>query len=998
MAGTRQYGGLDTIPFDIFPTPGTGTVTDNDAAATTGTRRQGTTLDQFPAANVIDYTTTQVNGFTGISEIASIGSENLFTMLGPTPHLFTKGAGLDYQIHVIRGMNFRVDPGTVAGAFGITGGNETDVTGRGIHVVFVNCTFTALNPNGNSGNNVWLTTNRNNLTNFGSGKTAIQRAVSLVDRSLETGRSMNFIGCTISMGAGDITRSFRVAACDIRETIFLDPFSNADNRDALWYLYSQPGGLIENSIITSPGSYFTDNGPQRLWLTGPTTFTNTDTRGFNVATADGAQVEVFSLRSLPGLSVAAFHSGSAAAAADNSQTYTKSIDPITTIAGTGTAVADGLITYTGSTPFRTDARYIELLRYRPEFHSAVDQTTPDVSAIHVQANYGITFTTPDDYTDASATANPTTYNYFSSANGLIEGNGWRPDLGEMGTVDGLAVPVARYNATLPLTTSPSRQTQRVEFGTSNIAARAFWNNLPDADGETTYTINRAALIARAGSADTEGRSLGLRIEAPADPALGNNISAFFALNGGAARTVANLNAYFNSNFSGTQNFTDQAVSDAMKALHYQYETIPFRTVAGSVASVTGMNLNYVSSATNAITWTDATNTLEVRGPAGASTGGASPDPVQSLNIGGAVDFGNQTVQNANITATSLTGLREGASETAARGGTFAGAYTPTTVGTTLRFVADDDGNGADLSGFTATAAVVLTGAIAVSPMDTTNITQPVSVSIEGFNDNSYVQVYDVSGASPFPVPNTVPVAGVIDTDVNPTFSVENAQVGSTLRIVITSATDEDFIFERVVTGTAADTVVVNQRPQATPIDPATDPNDPVAGLSLTTAVTGTNAAAQLTITINGASVDVDGGNPLSDSQSFGFLTRAKITAAYNQLIAERNDTSVQIFRPLGVQSPGGIWAEAVTIEAGTNPGPAFQQLGFIQPIRAPGATDTLTNGIVNGGGVFISATATFDLPLTVSEITNVVRSEAFIEDLTDPSVNAIRNFLQLSDN
>ena len=989
MAGTRQYAaGLASVPFDIFP---------DDTGVNTGPRRTGKTLDMFPAANVQVYTAAQLNTFPGLTQNTS--GINLFDLENTVP--FTKSAGLDYQLHVIRDMNFRMN-GADNGVFTISGTGDNAPAGQGVHIIFVNCTFTAINPTANNGGNYWLTTNIASPSGTVSGRSPNTRPVDLSNRSLEDSRSFNFLGCTISLGSvGTTAPNYRMSAADIRDTIIIDPFSNTADLSEFTFIYSQPGSLIENSILTSHSSFTNTNGPQRMWLTGPTTLSNTDTRGYNLAVADVAQVEVFGLQGLPGLAVCGFNIGEAfndTPFPNNGRTYMKSIDPVFAVPGTNTTVAAGTFTFNASggnaLTFRTGARYIELLRYRPEFHSAVDVTSPDVDGIYVRANYGISFNAGqvDNYVTATATPDTTNYDYFSSTSGRIEGTGHRPDLGGDGTLDGLAVPVAAYRT--QNTTADSTISTRLEYGTSTITARGFWNNIPDADGETNITINRAALMARAADPDTAGTSLGLRVEAPLDTNLSTAAAA-------TTRTVAGLNSYFNTTFTGTEAFTDQDVSDGFKALHYQYTAgVPFRTVSATGQASATLNLTYVTANATALNWDNTTNTFSVRGPAAAS---AADDPVQSLNITGAVNFGGQTVQGANITASAgLSNLQEGETNTAAQGGALAGAYTPTTVGATLRFEADADGNGVDLGGFTSTADVTITGRIAVAPRNLNNITQPQSVTISGYTSGSYIAAYDITNAVPNSLLVTLPSAPAAGNITADDFLVSNLTTGDMIRVVITHRDREDVVINHTVSGVASENVLTlgvgttpAQLPQATP----TDPTD-VTGISLTTAIAaGTGAATTLNITINGATASVASGNSLSDTQSYGFLTRAKNTASYNQLIAERNDTTVQIYQPAGVESPGGIFAPAVLIIPGA---PDFQQLGFVNPVRPAGdTTSVLADDIAAGSGVLILPTASFDLPLTVSSLQNVINDTTpggFVDNITDPAINAIRNFLQLSDN
>ena len=1018
MAGTRQYGGLNTIPFDIFPTPGTGAVADADTTATTGTRRQGTTLDQFPTPSlngeVRDWTAAELAATaTGNNLEVNSASTTLLNVNGP--FIFNKPGGVNYRIHVIRNINFRWPPGTAVngGFFAIAGTSDTDTNGQGVHVVFVNCSFSAMDPSTNSGGpagnrEVWITTNRNATAASASGFSTTSRPIDLTNRSLVSSRSFNFIGCTVALGTSDNdnSRRFRMSACDIRETLFIDPFSNTDATGNFTFVYSQPGGLIENSLITSHGSFTAGLGPERMWLTGPTTITNSDTRGYTLAVADAAQVTVFGLQGIPGLALSAFHAGNAPAVRPNdNRTYMKSIDPVFAIPDT---IADRTITYTDNstngtlaTQYRGNARYIELMRYRPEFHATVTDADPTVDAMHVRATYGITFAGRDNYVTATNASDTTVYDYFTSTNGRIDGTGRRPDLGDDDTLDGLVIPVASYQSVTPATNNDSEST-RLTYGDSNITVRGFWNDVPEADGETNILVNRAALVTRAGNADTAGTSLGLRVESPVDANLGAGATAI------TPRTIAGINTYFNSTFpAGAQAvaFTDQDISDALKAFHYQYTAdVPFRTVAGvgtpsvntATLGATGnvVNVTYSTTAANGITWASSTDadtagTLTVRGTPAGST---ESDPVQALNISGEVNFNNITVAGADITAGTIAALQSGANNTAATGGRLGGAYTGP-PGTVLNFAADANGVGVDLSGFTSTNAVTITGAVATPPADNTNIDQPAAISLTGILPGSYVAAYRVNTSSLTPLITTNPTNGVV---TGTTFDVTMLTVGDRVRVAVTSRDHQDFIIDHVVATDAVDnTFIVTQLPQATPADP-TD----VTGISLTTTTTGNGSDARMVIAITGATQTVVNGTDfLSDTQAYGFLTRAKLTAGYNRLVAELNNTAAenQIFQPQGTLAPGNIRSLEVTIEAAS---PPFQVLGFVAPVRS--GTDTTSvlapDVDASGTGVFILNSSSFDLPVTVNSITNVVRSQEYIDDVTDPAINAIRNFLQLSDN
>ena len=1009
MAGTRQYGGLNTIPFDIFPTPGTGAVADADTTATTGTRRQGTTLDQFPTPSlngeVRDWTAAELAAqFTTLNVNAA--NQTLLNITGEVS--FNKPAGVNYRLHVIRNVNFRWDPGvstTAGGFFSIVGSSDTDTNGQGVHIIFVNCSFTAFNPSSNTGgnNNVWITTNRNATDASASGYSPTSRPIDLTNRSLVNSRSFNFIGCTVALGTNNnVARRYRMTAADVRESLFIDPFSNTAATGNFTFVYSQPGGLIENSLITSHGSFTAGLGPERMWLTGPTSIVNSDTRGYTLAVADAAQVEVFGLQGIPGLAVSAFHAGNAPAVRPNdNRTYMKSIDPVFAIPDT---IADRTITYTDNstngtlaTQYRANARYIELMRYRPEFHATVTDADPTVDAMHVRATYGITFAGRDNYVTATNASDTTVYDYFTSTNGRIDGNGHRPDLGDNDTLDGLVIPVASYQSVTPATNNDSEST-RLTYGDSNITVRGFWNDVPEADGETNLLVNRAALVTRAGNADTAGTSLGLRVESPVDAALGTAATAI------TPRTVAGINTYFNSTFTGAEAFTDQDVSDGLKALHYQYTAdVPFRTTSttdgvttASIGSTSEqVNIRYSPTATNGLNWTSSTaanlaGVLTVRGsPAGSAAG----QPVTALNVNGNVDFGDQPVIGSNITATTLSRLNETANLNAANGGSLAGAYTPTNPGAVLNFGTDANGVGVDLSGFTSTGAITITGAVAVPPADNTNIDQPAAINLTGILPGSYVAAYRVNTSSLTPLITTNPANGVV---TGTTFDVTMLTVGDRVRVAVTSRDHQDFIIDHVVATDAVDnTFIVTQLPQATPADP-TD----VTGISLTTTTTGNGSDARMVIAITGATQTVVNGTDfLSDTQAYGFLTRAKLTAGYNRLVAELNNTAAenQIFQPQGTLAPGNIRSLEVTIEAAS---PPFQVLGFVAPVRS--GTDTTSvlapDVDASGTGVFILNSSSFDLPVTVNSITNVVRSQEYIDDVTDPAINAIRNFLQLSDN
>ena len=1035
MAGLRQYSPLATTDPGYAP--------ENDVLFNIFDRSQQTRLMQYAAAQntapigapgrVVELSTAAaVNNLIGGIGGDVIGTNSLNVS---AVRAFDKTAGAlgpgfnDHRVIVIRGINFTFTAGT-----GFRIGGSTAAQAAGTHLVFINCSFAYEDALEQAGI-VWMFRNGEGgfADAFAPGYVAgddSSRINDIASLTAATSRSINFFGCSINItsntSAAVAGSSLRFAVGEMHDTLVNVHAAKSGAQRLVWPFFT-PGTRVENSFIQATG-----NNPQTaLNFTGAVELSGVDTRGFSTNILDLSTIKAFGSIGLPGAAIASFNSGSFAAAgrdANTTRSFYKSVDsqilinPAATSVDTANLIArDDAIDYTaGGAVTRANYRYIELLRYSPICTEDLEGNI-GAAGISYQLAGGVDFsngaaataTAPENWTAARVTGDTgyvaPTASYVSVATGHIAGTGYIPDTGrtdgtivaDLGANGGLQIPVDVYRKTSAA--SNGGGSTRINPGDTTITARSFWHNLSGlgadaaatfADGQSTVTLNKANLVTRSQSAaagssiDQAGVTTGI------DPTLGSAVRAHFNNADGTvnnAKTAAALTAYYDGAFTGTEGFTDQDASDALKALHYGYETgLPFRAVDESTDTTSAtLNLVYTNGGTSAYVWDNATSTVTLRGHAAGSADG---EPVQSLAITGSVDFDGQTIEGANISATTLLNL---STTIVARGGSLAGAFTPTTANPTLVFENDADGNGVDLSGFTATAPVTITGRIAVAPTNNANITQPQSITLTGFEEGSYFAAYDITNATTGDLLSTLtttPAAGNIPANTS-NILVGNRSTGDQVRIVITNRDHEDFIINHTVSGVESENILtVVQRPQAVPADP-TD----VTGISLTTAIAaGTRAATTLNITINGATASVASGNSLSDTQSYGFLARAKNTPAYNQLVAERNDATVQRYQPAGVESPGGFFAPAVLIIPGT---PDFQQLGFVNPVRPAGdTTSVLADDIAAGAGVLILPTSSFDLPLTVSSLTNVVSSQAYIDDVTNPAINAIRNFLQLSDN
>ena len=1027
MAGTRQYNNLNDINFNIFNR--NQTIGLQDFIANTGglLRPAGGTVNVLTNANIaaLSAAVTRVGG-AGTSDDYPIFSvtgivpfDNSQSSTGAVP-----GAG-DYDVHIIRDATF--DCGATGG-FNING--ITDVASRGTHVIFVNCTFIWRDPiatptgavnYGFRYNTLSTTTGLRFNSGFGPGgrnnDIAAAVANNNVSPAIASSRSMNFYGCTFDINQGTSTDERRYAVGEMEECTFIDstlaPGSGFNWRS---WLILTPGTEIRNCSIQTSGTVVHGLGPGLLNISGATGIDATDTRGFSYQILDSAQVKVFGATVLPDQKIMGFNLGVGDA---NTLSYFKSVNPVTTVGngnsqtGTGTAVSYAANNQGG---WRANCRYVELLQYAPLTFETPERgaTATPAQGISYQAGYDLAFATNDTYTTATTGNVATTYNYISDAQGQLVGAGaggvgYVPDTGiataAIPAGDGLQIPVSIYAQTAgaPTVNVGADQVASAStldpIGTSTVTARSFWHLLGDLDGtvtngENSLDINKALLDdrsfdARAGSAvDEAGITTSVDL----------NLAAAARL---TTRTPAALMTYFEGLVTSNEAGMMQHVADATKWLHYlRTPAVPFRTVANNTASFAAN----VTFATTGTVPSFATGTLTIPGNAQSSTN----EPVRALNITGAVDFGGQSPDGAQITATTLQNLPADGTSTSYTGGSLAGSYTGAT-GDTIVFA-----NGTDLTGFTADTTVYnATNQLVIAGNFTNfnatanpNIQVSAEYRITNLTAGDYLGVYDVTGPVDTPVlaPRGTLSRLLTAADLtNGQFIVPSLSATDRLRIVVTSVNADDFIVNDTVSPTDADNetayirsgqsisteVVAEGSTVAPPVN--TIPAGQVPEVT-TIDLNGTNDA--ITVRLTNARPDYQ----LSPSQTASIiLNGVKTTAEYNRVVAEVNDTAnTQIIQSVGATSPIEANAERVTFDTAAGAS-TFQAIGFVLP-TGDGTGSLVVSTVNNGTGVFIYPSTTFDLPLTISSLETTVSSDTYITNVTNPAINAIRNFLQLSDN
>ena len=1032
MAGTRQYATNADVPFELFDRGSNTTLADIITTA------------NADGASVTEYTSGQLNALNGVAaeDVQGSGFEGSGTVDNArafevtTRALFdnaqgSTGAANSYHIHVIRDRSFLINRN---GGF-IIAGNSANAS-RGTHVVWVNCDFVVRDSQvGATPAEQWIfqngdrgTGNNGGFSTIGTSDTG--RPADITGESLATTRTHNFFGCTFTnlsnynQGTGGVSNgAVRMAVGEMHDTLFIQ--SSLQQEAKHYWVFTQPGCLIRNTTIAAPGTVsIPAQGPNRIWLTGPVQLDGADTRGMQVAIADDAQVKAFALQGIPGAAIGAFNTGNSFGAniANEGYSYLKAVNPVITIgagaAQTSTALA---LSYSGGNLDRK--RYIELVQYAPTFREVAGGDFAE--GVSFFNDYGWSWQagdTLDRYPDADNTV-LTGQEYITNSAGIIAGTSlYIPDTGRTGTIAatgveaGLQIPVAVF-ARQGTTGNVS---QSIAVNNSVIRYRAFFQDVEFtgtdergtySDGEVTLTVNKGFLDTRA-----TGTNAGTAVGAGADFVTPIDTSLSTAARG---RTLANLDDYFddatNGILIGTNAISTQDISDVLKWQHYRRNTDSYRTVTNGAVS-TDFNISINSTATDAVSIATDTIVLRTAGlNSGTGTGAGTTGPVTSLVTTGNIDLDGTTLVDTNISAAEISGIST--TGTAISGGSVTGELTGLNG---QSIIVDGD---PDLSGVTVPAGETLTvsGTFTAGRAPAgAGITVLSTIAINGLINpggtdalRGYLTAWDVGTNNTL---TRIPLNRIVDqdnaqatTDTAATFAgrVSTAATSinitgindtSTTRVVLTHPNFRTQVMEITGGGTLQFVPASISVPAETLI-----PNGvSIAVADADAAITGAGTDPdpfRLTLTVTSPFA-----NPPGPTEVNALLHRdIKSKLQYQRLIALLsdgadgiNDDETILSSPSNA-SPAGLNGNFFNL---VPTGTTIQGLGFINNLD-PADRNLSTAALAAGNvvaGVLVFPETMFDLALTVSELTDVVSSQTYINDVTNPSVNAIRNFLQLSDN
>ena len=1032
MAGTRQYATNADVPFELFDRGSNTTLADIITTANAdGASVTEYNSTQLNAINGISAVNVQGSGYTGGANVANAGAFDVTARALFDNASGSTGAANSYHIHVIRDRSFLINRN---GGFIIAG--NTALNSRGTHIVWINCDFVVRDSLvGASPTEQWIFQNGDRGTGNAGGYSLLnnldsERPGDITGESLATTRTHNFFGCSFTNlsdynpGTGGISAgAVRLAVGEMHDSLFIQ--ASLQQTAKHFWLFSQPGCLIRNTTISAPGTVsIPAQGPNRIWLTGPVQLDGADTRGVQVAVADNAQVKAFSLQGIPGAGIAAFNTGNSTGGrlVNDGYSYLKSINPSITIGatvGTQTNLATAL-SYVGGQQDRK--RYIELVQYAPTFREVAGAGFAE--GISFSNDYGWSWQagdTLDRYPDADNTV-LTNQSYTTNAQGIIAGaNLYIPDTGRTGTIEatgaeaGLQIPVAVFGQ------QAGDVSQLFPAANSVIRYRAFFQDVEFtgtdergtyADGEVTLTINKGFLDTRA-----TGANAGTAVGAGADFVTPIDTTLSTAARG---RTLANLDDYFddatNGILIGTNAISTQDISDVLKWQHYRRNTDSYRTVSDAGVVTTDFNISVNATATDAVSIATDTIVLRTAGfNSGTGTGAGTTGPVTSLVTTGNIDLDGTTLVDTNITAAQIGGIST--TGTAISGGSVTGELTGLNG---QSIIVDGD---PDLSGVTVPAGETLTvsGTFTAGRAPTgAGITVLSTIAINGLINpggtdalRGYLTAWDVGTNNTL---TRIPLNRIVDqdnaqatTDTAATFAgrVSTAATSinitgindtSTTRVVLTHPNFRTQVMEIAGGGTLQFVPASISVPAETLI-----PNGvSIAVADADAAITGAGTDPdpfRLTLTVTSPFA-----NPPGPTEVNALLHRdIKSKLQYQRLIALLsdgadgiNDDETILSSPSNA-SPAGLNGNFFNL---VPTGTTIQGLGFINNLD-PADRNLSTAALAAGNvvaGVLVFPETMFDLALTVSELTEVVSSQTYINDVTNPSVNAIRNFLQLSDN
>ena len=1057
MAGLRQYNSLADVPFNLFNRNLNSTLDDfvNNTAI-------GGVQPRPPVSSGSDVIIVQgdANDFvnrptTGGATTIIPNSDNRAVSINGNVYLDNDRATAaatpangDYTVYVYRDLRFEFTTSDASiitrGTLGSAG--NTDILTRGTHAIFVNCDFIFRTAPGQTGPERWkfregitIAAQGGNIAiddaNNGGWSPARRpndiSAITNDDEKLARSRSFNFYGCSFNFNyTRTTTLQTRLILGEMDECIFYNANIGNNSTNYRMWPFLTPGTEVRNTLFGTVPDITHLQGPNRINFSGATAVEATDTRGFGQQILDGGQVKSFGLSALPATQLLAFNQGNGAATA---RSYFKAVNPVNTIGNGGaamlqsppvpptggvSAVAWNSNNNAGGATFRAALRYIELQQFSPR---TFEEGTTPAAGIAYRATYPFTFTDVDTYNTGFAVGQTDIHSYTADTDGFLAGTGFYiPDTGEAaGTITqtgvgaGLQIPVDIYRGPATGQGGSNNGAQAAVIGNTSIAVRSFWHDLTSiggddatyaaADGEATYTVNKANLVTRANSSDNAGTALAGGTT-PVDVTLSTAAQA-------VGRTIGDLNTYFTGLPATMQN-----ISDALKWIHYNDAlldtplNIPFRTITtGNTANWTG-NVTF-GSAGSLPAYVGTTLNLQGGALASATTGTTITD----LNITGNVAFGGVAPNGARVTASgSVTGLPADGATTSYTGGLLAGEYDGTT-GDALVFA-----DGTDLTGFTANPTTFTNGNplivsgnfVGLDAVANQNIQVAATYQITGLRDGQYLGIYDVTGTAPnLTIAARGALSGILDEATNPnfaagTYTIPALQASDRLRIVVTSLDDNDFVANpTVVADGNLNTVAYIGVSQSVPVE--------IVGVGTQVAngaLTGPTGARPVPVVTVDAP-DTSGAAPLlrirwanadpryrlSPTQTSSLVLRAvKTTADYNFAVALINAANtVQLIRSGGVIS--AMEAQSTNIEFDVAPGSNnFQAIGFVAPQNP--STGTLEAATIDqGNGVLVFPAAEFDLPLTVNSLEEVVSSQDYIDSVSNPTVFAVTNLLDLAD-
>ena len=699
---------------------------------------------------------------------------------------------------------------------------------------------------------------------------------------------------------------------------------------------------------------------------------------------------------------------------------------------------------------RANARVVLSARYNPVFYDDATltgdaQQTAGVPNVHVDLARGFNFNASGRVLDINTTplATPTRTQYTTDASGRViapvgtyNPNALRTDGATFGTDaggitraiaagDGLNIPYVWITGQgAPGVAGNLQAAGRVYE--SVIDARSF-THIVNSD-TTRRLVTTIAHDEESGANGDIGGNGFLVFEDTA-------ISAATATIGAGANAEAALGTHFDTRFVSGNQVTAQDIYELVKFIH-TYSTDGSVNVGGAITvtdfedhapiahtlangtQVADLNFNidFAPTQATAFVWDQVGNRLLLRADAGLAAP-AEGSPIQGLRLtpnrgvdafptGTAntlrFDAARGIITDTTVFAGILTGLLT--TGITASGGALMGTYDGS-IGDSLIFE-----DGTDLTGFTpdpavfdATNQLTLSGDFSGIPDPLPdNIVISSQYTVTGLAVGDFLGVYDVTGNT-LSVRGTSP--GLLEASdlTNGTFTTTGLNAGDTLRYVVTTLSANDFVADITVSATAAsNTSAFPRTPQSIPATVVGVGTQVATGTiaagevpAVTTAFTGVSDAAQLRVLFTNADPDYQ----LSPSQTGSLILRGvKTDANYNRVVAERNTNDNQLIRGVGATSAIQARGANVTVDVDPN-ADSFQAIGFVQNIRAPGDdTSTLTVATLGDGqGVLIYPASEFDLPITLASLEGTVSSETYIMNVTNPAINAIRNFLQLAD-